>query len=223
MLNPGYIGVIIYLIVKVVSVAEMREMDRMTIEDFGVPSLVLMENAGRHVSDAAAGMLSGTLGKKAAVFCGTGNNGGDGFVSARHLIRQGFDVTVYIVGETSSVKSDPLVNLNILRKMKADIKQLSAPVDTGEDLVIDAVFGIGLKGEVKGPVRDIIMNLNRGKAPILAVDAPSGLDSDTGKVLGASIKAIKTVTMQFPKKGFFINDGPAYTGEVIVADIGIMG
>jgi NAD(P)H-hydrate epimerase len=197
-------------------------MDRKTIEDYGVPSLVLMENAGRHVSDIAVGMLSSIPGKKVAVFCGTGNNGGGGFVSARHLIRQGFNVTIYIVGEISSVKNDPLVNLNILRKTKADIKQLSESIDTGADLIIDAVFGIGLKGEIKGLIRDIIMDLNLGKAPILAVDTPSGLDSDTGKALGTAIKAKKTVTMQFPKKGFYINDGPEHTGEVTVADIGII-
>lgn len=200
----------------------MQELDRRTIEDFGVPSIVLMENAGRHVGDAAINMLLGVAGKKVAIFCGTGNNGGDGFVSARHLIRRGFEVTVYIIGETPRVKNDPLVNLNILRKMGADIKEISEPVDVRVDLIIDAVFGIGLNGEIKDPILKIITDLNRNGTRVLSVDVPSGLDSDTGKTLGVAVKAEKTITMQFPKKGFYLNDGPAYTGEVIVADIGIL-
>jgi NAD(P)H-hydrate epimerase len=208
--------------VKAVSVAEMLELDRKTIEGFGLPSIVLMENAGREVARVAIEMLSKTSGRRIAVFCGTGNNGGDGFVAARHLARQGCEVRVYLLGKRSSLKKDPAVNLNILEKMHIKIEELADSLDLDADLFIDAVFGIGLKGDIKEPLRSIVADLNKKDRPILSIDIPSGLDADSGEVIGEAIKAEKTVTMQFPKKGFYINKGPACVGEVIVADIGII-
>jgi NAD(P)H-hydrate epimerase len=222
-LNLGYIGVIIYSTVKSVSVVEMQELDRKTIEDIGIPSIALMENAGRCVAESVIDMLGGLSGKRIAVFCGTGNNGGDGFVAARYLKNHGISVDVYIAGEKSRIKNDPLANLKILEKLGVGIKEISSAKDIEADLVIDAIFGIGLKGEIKEPVRSIIADLNKRKRPLLSVDVPSGLNADNGEALGEAIKATRTVTMQFPKKGFYLNKGPEYTGEVIVADIGIIG
>ncbi len=202
---------------KSVSVAEMQELDRKAIEDIGIPSIVLMENAGRGISEYVQNLAV----KRVAIFCGTGNNGGDGFVTARHLFRYGLEVDVYIVGGAFRIKNDPLINLNILKKIGVKIQEIDRPIDFKADLVIDAVFGIGLKGEIREPVRSIIKSLNETKIPIVSIDVPSGVNADTGEILGEAVKAKKTITMQFSKKGFYINKGPEYTGEVIVVDIGI--
>jgi len=207
--------------VKVVSVREMQEMDRKAIEDKGIPSLTLMENAGRHVSEVAVEELGGLSKSRVSVFCGTGNNGGDGFVAARYLAKQGIGVQVYIIGDKARIKGDPEANLNKLAEMRIKAEEIGSPVKRDTDLIIDAIFGIGLKGKVKGPIKSIISGLNKEKIPIISVDVPSGLDADTGKVLGEAIKAKKTVTMQFAKKGFYLKDGPEYTGEVRIVDIGI--
>ncbi|MFC1509577.1 NAD(P)H-hydrate epimerase [Candidatus Omnitrophota bacterium] len=200
----------------------MQELDRKTIEDIGIPSIVLMENAGRAVSKAVVSEFNKPSGKEIAVFCGTGNNGGDGFVSARYLIRHGFKVSVYIIGKKSRIKNDPLTNLKKLETLDIKIEEVSSVKDFKADLIIDAIFGIGLKGEVNGAARSIIADINKKGLPVLSVDVPSGLDADTGIVLGDAVMAKKTITMQFPKKGFYINKGPEHTGEIIVADIGIV-
>ncbi len=205
-------GGIIYGTVKSVSVLEMQEIDRKAMEEAGVPSIALMENAGRCVAEAAGS------GKKVAIFCGTGNNGGDGFVAARHLKGSGAEVSVYVVGKKERIRGDARINLE---KIGFDAKEIDSPVEFDADLVIDAIFGIGLKGQVKEPARSIIMDLNEKAVPVISVDVPSGLDADTGRVQGEAIKATKTVTMQVAKNGFFINKGPAHVGEIIVVDIGI--
>ncbi|MBU1006114.1 MAG: NAD(P)H-hydrate epimerase [Candidatus Omnitrophica bacterium] len=205
-----------------VSVREMRELDRRAIEEKGVPAIMLMENAGRSVSDVILDMLGADArSKKVSVFCGTGNNGGDGFVTARYLAEKGVCVRVYIVGDHFRIKGDPAINLSILEKSRLEIKEITSFIDIDADLIIDAIFGIGLKGDVREPGRDIISGINKKSFPIVSIDVPSGLDADTGEVLGVAIKAGKTVTMQFAKKGFYINEGPEHTGEVLVVDIGI--
>ncbi len=215
-------GVIIYSTMKAVSRSEMQELDRRTIEDFGVPSIVLMENAGRGVKDVALNMLGRGLRKKVAIFCGPGNNGGDGFVAARYLVRQDIEVDVYIIGQKSRIKNGSKINLDILEKLGIVANELLSLPRVDYELIIDAIFGIGLKGKVKGPTKDIIKDLNKCGIPILSVDVPSGLDADTGEVLGDAVKAKKTVTMQCPKKGFYINKGPEHAGEVVVVDVGIL-
>lgn len=220
-------GAIIYKPMRRVSVKEMQEMDRKAIEEMAIPSSVLMENAGQRVAEQVSA-------KKIAIFCGTGNNGGDGFVTARHLVDKGAEVKVYIIGKRSDIKNDPKINLDRLMKIGVAVEEMMPRSDlvsrpnlehqmfeVRPQLLIDAIFGIGLKGEVREPARSIIADLNKRNIPILSVDVPSGLDADTGEVLGSAIKASKTVTMQFAKNGFYINKGPEHVGEVIVADIGI--
>lgn len=221
-MKGGAAGVIIYSTMKAVSSSEMQELDRRTIADIGVPSIVLMENAGRNVSDVAVDMLGSNSRKKVAIFCGPGNNGGDGFVAARYLARQGIEVEVYVIGKKSKIKNDPKINLGILEKLGVEAEEFLSSTKVHCDLIIDAIFGIGLKGEIRGTARDIIKNLDGYGIPILSVDVPSGLDADTGEVLGYAVKAKKTVTMQFPKKGFYINKGPEHTGDVVVVDVGIL-
>jgi NAD(P)H-hydrate epimerase len=212
---------------KSVTAAGMRELDRKSIEDFVIPGVVLMENAGRKVAEEVQrfGLASAA---KVAVLAGRGNNGGDGFVAARWLYNLKFDVKVYAFAQRDEIKGDARTNLDILLKMGIPFEENVEPdlpaleIELQEaSLIIDALLGIGIKGEVREPIRSVINLVNNLGRPILAVDVPSGLDADTGEVLGAAIKATKTVTMGLAKKGFFLASGPEYTGEVIIADIGM--
>ena len=206
---------------KTVSVKEMQELDRIAIEDKGVPSITLMENAGRAAGEIALTELKGIKNKEVAVFCGSGNNGGDGFVAARYLFNKGVNVSVYLIGRRLNLKNDPKLNAEALDDIGVEIREISVPISTDHGLIIDAIFGIGLKGEVKEPARSIISDLNKKSVTIISVDVPSGLDADTGEILGVAVKAGITVTMQFPKQGFYKNKGPEYTGKIMVVDIGI--
>ncbi|MDP2920846.1 MAG: NAD(P)H-hydrate epimerase [Candidatus Omnitrophota bacterium] len=206
---------------KTVSVKEMQELDRIAIEDKGIPSVALMENAGRAVSEIALSELKDIKDKKVAIFCGGGNNGGDGFVAARHLFNKGINVSVYLIDQRANLKNDPKINAEALDNIGVEIREISAPISIDCGLIIDAIFGIGLKGEVKEPVRSIISDLNKKSITIISADVPSGLDADTGEILGVAVKAGITVTMQFPKQGFYRNKGPEYTGKIIAVDIGI--
>ena len=207
----------------------MREIDKCAIEKFGIPAIILMENAGQMASQVALDMLSKSKKRKVICICGRGNNGGDGFVCARHLINNSVDTDIFILGNPRRLKGVARINYKILEKMGKRIKILKDKDGFSffksemkkAQLLIDAIFGIGLSGEVKEPHRSIINVMNKSKKPILAIDAPSGLDATEGKVLGACVKATKTVTFAFPKTGFVRNDGPLYIGELITVDISI--
>lgn len=219
---------------------EMRDLDRKAMVDYLIPGIILMENAGRNVAGEAVSMLRhahqlqtesipGT--RKVAVLCGKGNNGGDGYVIARHLHNSGVSVKVFVVANISDIlkEGDAAVNLQILLKMKIPVQELPdiaavknlAKELRGYDVIIDALFGTGLSGEVREPFRTLIDAVNDSRKPIISVDIPSGLDANTGAVLGAAVKATKTVTFAVSKKGFYLNEGPAHTGEVVVTDISI--
>jgi hydroxyethylthiazole kinase-like uncharacterized protein yjeF len=207
-----------------ISVSQAQVFDRLAQEKFGISSLILMENAGRNVAEEALKMLRGK--KKVAIVCGVGNNGGDGLVAARHLLNAGINVKVYLAGKISKLKPDPKINLNILKKMRQKVKIVKYLKDIKgigkANLIVDAIFGIGLKSEVRKPISDIIRYLNQSKKPILSVDVPSGLDADTGRVLGAVVKSNRTVTFVAAKKGFSKVEGPRFCGKIIVRDIGIV-
>lgn len=207
----------------------MQQIDKRAQEEFGIPSIVLMENAGGKASLVAIDMLPIAGKAKVVCICGKGNNGGDGFVCARHLINKGIDVDIFLLGKPDELKQDPETNFEILKKMGKTVKILKSKEDFAffinklkeAQLIIDAILGIGLSGEVKQPYKNVIDLINQSRRPILALDVPSGLDATTGKILGSCIKAAKTVTFALPKTGFIKNDGPNYVGEVIVADISI--
>lgn len=219
---------------------EMRELDRKAIQEYLIPGIVLMENAGRNVAGEAIKMLkhshppqteNSPCAQKVAVLCGKGNNGGDGYVAARHLHNHGIPVTVFVVANISDIlkEGDAAVNLQILLKMKIPVKELPDIVAIKNlakelrsyDVIIDALFGTGLSGEVREPFKTLINTTNDLRKPIISADIPSGLDANTGEVLGAAIKATKTVTFAVSKKGFYLNEGPAYTGEIIITNISI--
>ncbi len=208
---------------KSISVKQAQAFDQAAQEKFGIPSIILMENAGRGVAKEAIEMGRWRDGEgRVAIVCGVGNNGGDGLVAARHLLNAGAKVSVYIVGKTSKLKADPKINLKILKKMGQRVK-IWKPRSSfaGFHLIIDALFGIGLKSEVRSPFAEVIEQINKSKKPVLAVDVPSGLDADTGKVLGVAVKAKKTVTFVALKKGFNKPLAKKYCGKIIVRDIGI--
>jgi NAD(P)H-hydrate epimerase len=206
----------------------MRELDRRTIEDVGVPSLVLMENAGRStylILRREFPELDGPV----AVLAGRGNNGGDGFVVARYLANDGFPVTVFLLAPRDQVQGDALVNLNILSEMGVAVEeilgedQLSTVVHhlSRCELIVDALLGTGLNSPVRGLLAQLITKLHVLRPPILAVDIPSGLSADTGEPLGVAVEADVTVTYGFPKIGQMMPTGREYAGRLWQVDISI--
>lgn len=211
---------------------QVRAFDQWAINTLGIPGVVLMENAGRSCAELIAEKLANLSEPKVSIFCGTGNNGGDGYVIARCLLNRGFNVKVVICGERAKIKGDAGTNLQILERlagpvaeMKLDeenIKDVVQKFAADADIVVDAVFGTGLKGQLKETHKLLIESINALGHPVLAVDIPSGLDCDTGRPLGAAIKADCTVTFVAVKKGFVQNEQAArYTGEIFTASIGV--
>ena len=220
---------------------QLRDFDRRALEQWGVPSLVLMENAGRGAADAIKKFLSrlpvrAAKGKsgasppagKVAVVAGSGNNGGDGFVIARHLHLRGIPVAVFVVGDTARATPDSAVNLNILRRLEVDIRPrageaLARLADELRhfDAVVDAIGGTGITGPLRGDMLAAVEQVNAAGRPVVAVDIPTGLDCDTGKPLGATVRAALTVAMAAPKLGFDAPGARAFTGRVVVVDIGV--
>ena len=210
---------------------EMRELDRKAIEEYKIPGIILMENAGRNVAEEVLKMLDDPHQAKVAILCGKGNNGGDGFVVARHLHNHSIHVDVFLIARVSDIlkDGDAGTNLQILLTMKIPVNEIFDIPGVNSilkelrnyNILADALFGTGLSGDVREPFKTLIHGVNNLNKPIISVDIPSGLDCNTGKILGAAIKATKTVTFAIAKKGFFLNDGPSYTGKVIVSDISI--
>lgn len=207
----------------------MRELDRITIEEIGIPGVVLMENAGAGCARAIMEKFSDNAASGVAVVCGTGNNGGDGFVIARHLWNSGFDVTIFIVGDPEKIKGDAAVNKNIADAMGipygAAVTDENAEVFSIEldqfGLIVDALFGTGLDREVTGKYALAIEAINDASAIKFAVDIPSGLNADTGRPMGDAVFADMTVTFQMAKVGQWLYPGYLYCGELIVVDISI--
>jgi NAD(P)H-hydrate epimerase len=202
--------------------AQVREIDRRSIEQYHIPGVVLMENAARAVTGVAVEMLHGLDDPAVLIVCGGGNNGGDGLAVARHLHNRGASVRVAIAVDPEAYRSEAAANWQIVRAMNLPIVSDDAarsPGDREFDLVIDALFGTGLST----PPRDArwIDWMNGAGVPVLAVDLPSGLDCDTGEPLGTScVRATRTVTFVAEKLGFANPKSRQYLGEVTVGDIG---
>lgn len=214
---------------KTVSVKEIREIDSMAIEVLGIPGVVLMENAGREIHQVAVEMLGEPGSQKITILCGKGNNGGDGFVAGRHLLNSGYSVDIFLIGKSDEVRGDAGINMNILKRSgfpilevreEGDISKIESSI-SASSLIIDALLGTGVKGSPEGVLAKIIKTINESSRPILSVDVPSGIDADTGEVLGVAVKATKTVTFVSAKKGLLLSPAMDFVGEIIVADIGI--
>jgi NAD(P)H-hydrate epimerase len=211
---------------------QARELDRITMEEYGVRGLILMENAGRACARCAWDMLDGCRGSTVAVFCGKGNNGGDGFVVARHLANWGADVSTVLVDTAENVLEkggDAAVNLQIAMNM--DIPLVEAPEaenvrETADeidepDLAVDALLGTGITGDVRKPFATAVDALNGFDAPVMSVDVPTGLDCDTGEPQGEAVRAERTVTFVLNKRGYTREGAAEWTGDVRVAEISV--
>jgi hydroxyethylthiazole kinase-like uncharacterized protein yjeF len=205
---------------------QMREYDRLAIEDVGVPGVVLMENAGRGAAAYALALLGDR--RRVAVLAGPGNNGGDGFVIARHLLNAGHDVTTYLAVAPSKIKGDAKTNYDILRSMNPRLVQATDKVALEglpsrlrhDGFVIDALLGTGVSREVEGLFGDLIELVNQARLTVLAVDIPSGLDADTGTPWGKAIHATATATFGHLKRGLVLYPGAELAGQVQVIPIG---
>lgn len=230
---------------------QAKELDRRAIQDYEIPGVVLMENAGAgaarfiqsfiiHSYSRQIPIADNTLqpamsdlatsNQKVLIVCGKGNNGGDGFVIARHLHNQNIPVQVFLIGKKEQI--DPLseagINLKILQHTSIPFQEIHDPQEfqnllTGfpqQTILVDAIFGTGLAGAVKEPYFSIIQTIAKANMNVIAIDIPSGLDSNTGCVLGIALPAKITITFGLPKQGFIRGEGCQYTGLVYVIDIG---
>ena len=211
---------------KVVTAQEMRQIDQQTIQQIGIPGVVLMEHAGSAVVRAIHGHFPecGSI----AIVVGKGNNGGDGLVIARQLALSGQPIQIFLVSSPESFTGDALTNLRIAQNLdlsiipilsESELKEQKSQIASA-DLIVDSIFGTGLRGRVCGLIGDIIECINDTGKPVVAIDLPSGLSADTGITEGACIQASYTVTMGLPKRGNLIHPGQGFTGQLEVADIG---
>lgn len=205
---------------------EVRSVDRTAIKRFGVPGVVLMENAGRGAAEILRRETpQGTI----AICCGSGNNGGDGFVMARHLSNWDLDVRTVLLADPARLKGDAAINYRIAQRSglplvpcfdDGGVIRLAQEAESAA-WVVDALLGTGLQGDVRPPFRDAIDAINRAGRPVLSVDIPSGLDCDTGLPLGVAVRATITVTFVAPKTGFAHPTAVEHLGRLHVVDIGV--
>ena len=216
---------------KLATPEQMNSIDTHAINNLGIPGMVLMENAALKVVQAAVEMLGGLDGRDIVLIAGKGNNGGDALAAARHLKNRGALCHVFLLFSRSDVRGDAAVNLGIIEKMGLHIVELTEDARLDEfqniirasDLVIDGIFGTGLKGVVKGIAAGVIQRVNSSEVPVLSIDIPSGVCGKTGKILESCIDASRTVTFCLPKVGLIVHPGCDHTGKLDIADIGIPG
>ncbi len=203
---------------QIVSSEQMKQLDQYTIEQMGVPSLVLMERAALSVVDElrAKHNLSNVL-----VVCGSGNNGADGMAIARILWLQGFSVSVFLVGKKENFSKEAQIQWKILENYCIPI--VNKCYYSEYTTIVDAIFGVGLSRIVSGHYKDVIKEINESHVPVVSVDIPSGIHGTTGQVMGDAIKAKTTVTFAYGKSGLYFYPGASYAGEIMVKDIGIYG
>ncbi len=205
--------------VPAVDEAQMREIDRIAVEEFGLGLLQMMENAGRALAMRAAEMVGSEKNKVIAVFAGTGGNGGGGLCAARHLHNWGYPIRIFLTREPREYKGAGAAQLHILQAAGVEV---SAPKEAekvlaGAGLVLDALIGYSLKEALKGSVKEYVEHINEFGGPVLSLDMPSGVDATSGDTPGAFVRAACTLTLALPKQGLA---NPA-AGEIWLADIGI--
>lgn len=208
---------------KILTAAQMRKYDEYTIKNVGIPSLVLMERAALGVYAEIVKYIADTNMKpektKVLVLCGTGNNGGDGLAIARLLFCDGIKPDVVLLGDNNKLSQECATQLQILENIGLSVG--AQMKDDEYDIIIDALWGIGLHRTVCGAYEQILTKVNHMQGYKIAVDIPSGIEADHGYVLGVAIKADLTVTFGYCKRGMFLGEGPTYCGKVVVKDIGI--
>jgi len=209
----------------------VREVDRRCIEEFGIPGVVLMENAASALAHCALNIIRDRNCAGALILAGPGANGGDGFALARKLHNARVPVAIALLADPGRITGDARTNLDIARRMRIPIERISADHvadqlssaarSAGENpLIVDALLGTGLTSDLRGDIARAVSWINDQPAPVLAVDLPTGLDCDTGQPRGAGVRAEATVTFVGWKTGFLTPGADRYTGEITVGDIG---
>ena len=214
---------------RLVKASEMQEMDRLSIQELGIPGAVLMENAARGASRIFLDHFDPPDNSHVVLLCGRGNNGGDGYVMARYLHQEGLRVTVAVLSELDKISGDALINLDIIRQMDLEILEVPSAdklttlhqILYNCDFIIDGILGTGLNSPVRDFLGQIIEEINGLGKPIMAIDIPSGLNADSGQIMGVAINADLTVTFGFPKLGQLIFPGAELVGRLTRIDIGI--
>jgi NAD(P)H-hydrate epimerase len=213
---------------KILSGKQMAELDRIAIEEIKIPSLILMENAGRSVFQILRDRVPDLSQKKIVVVCGKGNNGGDGLVVARHLINYGAIAEILMLSSPGDLSPDARANAEILEQSdeiihyvtdQSNLSQLASML-SGADVIIDAIFGTGFAGEARGLVAQVMELMNLSPAQVFSIDIPSGVEGDSGHVLGSAVLADVTVTLALPKLGLLLYPGRGYVGELAIGSVG---
>ncbi|MGB9893040.1 MAG: NAD(P)H-hydrate dehydratase [Candidatus Saccharicenans sp.] len=214
---------------KILTASQMKEIDRLTIEEIGIPGPVLMENAGLQVTAVLRNELGVEEGMKVVVVAGRGNNGGDGLVVARHLHNQGVDCPVLLIASMTEVRGDAALNLQIARNIGVKIIEIkdkaswdkAKKILSETPIIIDALFGTGLTSPLQGLYEEVVKDINNSGALVVSVDIPSGLSSDTFELIGPCVRADLTITLGAPKVAHVFPPAEEYVGELVVADISL--
>lgn len=213
-----------------VSFAEdMRRIDESVVKDYGLPAIALMENAGRRTAEEAAAMIGGAEDKTFTVFAGGGNNGGDAFAAARHLMNMGARVKLFFTGEEERLSEAARAMHDALRAMGVEIRPLESDRDWDRlrvslrftDAVVDGILGTGTNGELRKPVLRVIEEINAAGRPVMAIDIPSGVEANTGRIGSLAVRADRTLALGLPKVGHLLGAGANAAGQLLVDDIGI--
>ena len=206
----------------------MRAIDEAAIRTLGIPRLLLMDHAGLALARAVRALESPSS-NPIGVCCGTGFNGGDGLAAARHLHESGYPLRILVAGALDRLTEEPAVFARILRGLGCEVRECASAEQAEAQtpwladcaVIIDAVLGIGVRGTLREPAASVIRAINRARKPVVSADVPSGLDGDTGRVLGEAVRAQVTVTFGLPKRGCLQADGPAHVGQLLVDPITI--
>jgi ADP-dependent NAD(P)H-hydrate dehydratase / NAD(P)H-hydrate epimerase len=214
---------------RVLNTQQMREADRRTIEEIGIPSIVLMENAGRQAVAAMEAAFEDLADSHVGVLCGRGNNGGDGFVVARTLIQRGVETSVFLLGSVADVRGDARTNLEVLGRIGLTVVEITNAQEwelhfseiSQCELLVDAILGTGFNGQLGGLLETVVADVNGLGVPVVAIDLPTGVSADTHEVAGEAIDASMTVTLAAPKIPLILPPADAHGGDLVIADIGI--
>ena len=209
--------------------SDMRTIDERVVGEYGLPALALMENAGRRTAEETVSLIGSARGKSVCVFAGGGNNGGDAFAAARHLMNMGARVKLFFTGNEERLGDAARAMHDAVRAMGVEVRPLESDRDWDRlrvalrfaDGVVDGILGTGVQGELRKPVIRLIEEMNAAGKKTLSIDVPSGVEADTGRIVSLAVQAHRTLALGLPKVGHFIGQGANYTGELLVDDIGI--
>src|SRR5258707_7831984 len=214
---------------RVLNTQQMREADRLTIDEIGLSDIVLMENDGRQAVAAMEAAFEDLATSKVGVLCGRGSNGGDGFVVARTLAQRGIEATVFLLGSVGDVRGDARINLEILGRVGLTVVEITTAQEwelhfseiSECDLIVDAIVGTGFHGPLSGLLETVVADVIGLGVPVVAIDLPTGVSADSHEVEGEAIEASMTVTLAAPKIPLILPPADAYGGDLVIADIGI--